>query len=58
MTVDAARQAGLEKLTLLEEPLAAFYAWIATNQGALETQAHDGDVVLICDVGGVQATSA
>jgi len=31
LTVEAARRAGLEKLTLLEEPLAAFYAWIATK---------------------------
>jgi len=31
LTVEAARRAGLDKLTLLEEPLAAFYAWIAAN---------------------------
>jgi hypothetical protein len=31
LTVEAARRAGLDKLTLLEEPLAAFYAWIAEN---------------------------
>ena len=29
LTVMAARDAGLEKLTLLEEPAAAFYSWIA-----------------------------
>jgi len=32
LTVEAARRAGLDKLTLLEEPLAAFYARIATNR--------------------------
>jgi molecular chaperone DnaK (HSP70) len=35
LTVEAARQAGLERLTLLEEPLAAFYAWIAAHEDAL-----------------------
>ncbi len=35
LTVEAAHLAGLEKLTLLEEPLAAFYAWIAAHQDAL-----------------------
>ena len=34
LTVEAARSAGLDNLTLLEEPLAAFYAWIATNRHA------------------------
>jgi len=34
LTVEAARRAGLDKLTLLEEPLAAFYAWIAENRNA------------------------
>jgi molecular chaperone DnaK (HSP70) len=71
LTVEAAHQAGLEKLTLLEEPLAAFYAWIAARQGVLnwapavrtkggaprrsavgEKELQDGDLVLICDVGG------
>jgi len=68
LTVEAAHLAGLEKLTLLEEPLAAFYAWIAAHQNLLHVDAapprprrrprnsppelHDGDLVLICDVGG------
>jgi hypothetical protein len=34
LTVEAARRAGLDKLTLLEEPLAAFYAWIAARTAA------------------------
>jgi molecular chaperone DnaK (HSP70) len=52
LTVDAARQAGLRHLTLLEEPLAAFYAWVAEHQHALSEQLRDGDLVLICDIGG------
>jgi DNA-K related protein/Hsp70 protein len=52
LTVEAAHQAGLENLTLLEEPLAAFYAWIAEHQHGLREQVRDGDLVLICDIGG------
>ncbi|HEV2764612.1 MAG TPA: Hsp70 family protein, partial [Pyrinomonadaceae bacterium] len=52
LTVRAAREAGLENLTLLEEPLAAFYAWIAANRSTLKRQLKDGQLVLICDVGG------
>ena len=32
LTVEAARRARLQHVTLLEEPLAAFYAWIATKR--------------------------
>lgn len=52
LTVEAARGAGLERLTLLEEPLAAFYAWVAEHQHGLSGQLTDGDLVLICDIGG------
>ncbi|MFL6331986.1 MAG: Hsp70 family protein [Pyrinomonadaceae bacterium] len=52
LTVSAAREAGLENLTLLEEPLAAFYAWIAAQKGGLKRQLKDGQLVLVCDVGG------
>ena len=52
LTVEAARRAGLEHLTLLEEPLAAFYAWVATHRQTIATQVQDGDLVLICDIGG------
>jgi len=52
LTVDAARQAGLQNLTLLEEPLAAFYAWVAGHQHALGEHLRDGELVLICDIGG------
>ena len=85
LTVEAAHQAGLDTLTLLEEPLAAFYAWISAHEDLLNVApalrkagrrprasspaaAHlsgregegrrqavplqDGELVLICDVGG------
>lgn len=52
LTVQAARDAGIERLTLLEEPLAAFYAWIAVHQRELKRQLKDNQSVLICDVGG------
>ncbi len=52
LTVMAAKEAGLEKLTLLEEPAAAFYSWIANNLAASRKKLFDGQVVLICDVGG------
>ena len=52
LPVMAARDAGLEKLTLLEEPAAAFYSWIANNLAASRKKLFDGQVVLVCDVGG------
>jgi len=52
LTVDAARQAGIENLTLLEEPAAAFYAWIANHFAESRKDLRDGMVVLVCDVGG------
>src|SRR5262249_7498483 len=39
-------------VTLLEEPQAAFYAWIDHNGAAWREKVKVGDVVLICDVGG------
>jgi Molecular chaperone len=52
LTVMAAAQAGLEKLTLLEEPAAAFYSWIANHLSQSQKTLRDGMVVLVCDVGG------
>ena len=34
LTVEAAHAAQLAHLTLLEEPIAAFYAWMAEHEGA------------------------
>jgi molecular chaperone DnaK (HSP70) len=52
LTVEAARAAGLEHVTLLEEPQAAFYAWIGDSHDRWRKQVEVGDVILICDVGG------
>lgn len=52
LTVVAAREAGFEKITLLEEPQAAFYAYLASVGDAWRKELHPGDVVLVCDVGG------
>ncbi|MGA2271825.1 MAG: Hsp70 family protein [Bryobacteraceae bacterium] len=52
LTVMAAREAGLDRLTLLEEPAAAFYSWIANNLAQSRKKLFDGQTVLVCDVGG------
>jgi molecular chaperone DnaK (HSP70) len=52
LTVMAAEQAGLPALTLLEEPAAAFYSWIAGNLAQSRKMLFDGQIVLVCDVGG------
>ncbi len=52
LTVAAAREAGIEKLTLLEEPAAAFYSWIANDLARSQKSLFDGQTVLVCDVGG------
>ncbi len=53
LTVEAARKAGLSaQLTLLEEPQAAFYAWIADHPNRWQNQLQAGETILVCDVGG------
>ncbi|MGE3434835.1 MAG: Hsp70 family protein, partial [Blastocatellales bacterium] len=52
LTVKAARDAGFQKLTLIEEPMSAFYAWIVTHRRSLKRYLKDGDLALVCDVGG------
>jgi molecular chaperone DnaK (HSP70) len=52
LTVRAAAEAGIGKLTLLEEPAAAFYSWIANHLAESRKHLFDGQVVLVCDVGG------
>ena len=53
LTVAAAEEAGLPKLTLLEEPAAAFYSWIATHTLAQSRKnLFDGQTVVVVDVGG------
>jgi hypothetical protein len=52
LTVEAARKAGLEGLTLLEEPQAALYAWVAAMGERWRKELAPGDLVLVVDVGG------
>jgi hypothetical protein len=52
LTAEAARRAGYEHLTLLEEPQAALYSWIERTGEAWREQLRVGDVVLVVDVGG------
>ncbi|HWU86763.1 MAG TPA: Hsp70 family protein, partial [Kofleriaceae bacterium] len=52
LTVVAAREAGFDRVTLLEEPQAAFYAYLAARGDAWRKDLAPGDVVLVCDIGG------
>ena len=52
LTVEAARQAGLENVTLLEEPQAAFYCWLGSHPAAEIAELKPGSVCLVIDVGG------
>jgi hypothetical protein len=52
LTRRAAARAGLERLTLLEEPQAAFYAWIESRGDRWRDHVRVGDLVLVCDIGG------
>jgi Hsp70 protein len=52
LTLRAAEQAGLQCVTLLEEPQAAFYAWLESQGDAWRKRIKLGDLVLVCDVGG------
>ncbi|MEI6390868.1 MAG: Hsp70 family protein [Verrucomicrobiota bacterium] len=52
LTVSAARQAGLEHFTLVEEPQAAFYDFTAHHRDDLADVLKDVRLVLVVDVGG------
>jgi molecular chaperone DnaK (HSP70) len=52
LTSEAAQAAGFGKAILLEEPQAAFYAWMAQSGNDWRNQVSPGDIVLVCDVGG------
>src|SRR6266852_5486552 len=51
MTLQAAQEAGYRGVILLEEPQAAFYAWIDRNPNWRELVGV-GDMVLVIDIGG------
>jgi hypothetical protein len=52
LTVEAARKAGIENLTLLEEPQAAFYCWLAVHSAKESAALKPGSLCLVVDVGG------
>ena len=52
LTAEAAAAAGLNHLTLLEEPQAALYSWIEASGGQWRKQVEVGDVILVVDLGG------
>jgi Hsp70 protein len=52
LTRRAAEQAGYSNVTLLEEPQAAFYAWLESQGDAWRQRIKVGDLVLVCDIGG------
>lgn len=52
LTSEAAQQAGITSLTLLEEPQAALYAWISQAGDAWRKQLQPGDIILVVDIGG------
>ena len=52
LTLEAAKAAGYQQLTLLEEPQAALYSWIQRSAGQWRKEVRRGDTILVVDVGG------
>lgn len=52
LTIAAAAKAGLPKVMLIEEPQAAFYAWINKHRDNWDQLVTPGQKILVCDVGG------
>jgi hypothetical protein len=52
LTIAAAARAGLPRVVLIEEPQAAFYAWIYKHQDDWDRLVLPGQKILICDIGG------
>ena len=52
LTAEAAKAAGFEHMTLLEEPQAAVYSWLQSSGGGWRKQVKVGDIILVVDVGG------
>jgi hypothetical protein len=51
LTLEAAKLAGYQNITLLEEPQAAFYAWIERHSDWRE-RVKVADLILVADIGG------
>ncbi len=52
LTIRAAKLAGLPKIALVEEPQAAFYAWLEGRENDWTEFVEPGEKILVCDVGG------
>ncbi|UCF92204.1 MAG: hsp70 family protein [Desulfobacterales bacterium] len=52
LTLEAAALAGLPNVTLLEEPLAAFYSWLIRHEAHWQRFVQPNELILVCDVGG------
>jgi len=52
LTTDAAAEAGLGEVRLIEEPQAAFYDYLGAHTDDLEAQLGDAKLILVVDVGG------
>ncbi|MGQ9576048.1 MAG: Hsp70 family protein [Thermoguttaceae bacterium] len=52
LTVKAAARAGLARVVLIEEPQAAFYAWIYRHADDWDQRVSPGQKILVCDIGG------
>ena len=52
LTVQAAAAAGLPRVVLIEEPQAAFYAWLDAHHQDWEQRVEPGQKILVCDIGG------
>lgn len=52
LTIEAARAAKLPKVILIEEPQAAFYAWVDRQGDAWQDKVDVGQMILVCDIGG------
>jgi molecular chaperone DnaK (HSP70) len=52
LTIKAAALAGLPRVVLIEEPQAAFYAWIHAHAENWDQKVSPGQKILVCDIGG------
>ena len=52
LTIEAAARAGLKRILPIEEPQAAFYAWLARHSADWEKRVKEGETILVCDIGG------
>ena len=52
LTVRAAAEADLPRVVLVEEPQAAFYAWVYRHSDDWHQRVQPGQKILVCDIGG------